>query len=355
MSPLLTEVWRLPTSGARGVTPFTIGERDFLAIPQLALDAEGTPPGMNGGDSGTDLLVLSREADGYVEYQRIPAPGGEDAEFFTISDEVFLAVASIRTGCGPYHYATDSVIHRWDGEKFLPFQEIPTYAAKQWRHFRIGGRNFLALAQGVTVRPEENRASVIFEWTGSGFEPFQTIDSSWSYNWHHFEVDGTHFLAHADHVARSVLFRWDGERFVEHQALAVSGGRAFATFHADGRLHLAVAVIDNDSLLYRWNGGMFTLHQVLDGPGGREFAVVGGYLFRVNFIVGPRENPVTRLESQIYEWKGKRLVEVEHFPTSGGTAVAVFGAEPLVAVSNSLTEDVRFRTDTVIYRFGGTL
>ena len=122
---LLTELWRIPTSGARGVTPFTIGDRDFLAIPQLAMDAEGTPPGMNGGDSVTDLLVLTREPDGYAEYQRIPAPGGEDAEVFTIGDDVFLAVASIRTGRGPYDYAIDSVVHRWDGEKFQPSdQEI---------------------------------------------------------------------------------------------------------------------------------------------------------------------------------------------------------------------------------------
>ncbi|MFI6096470.1 hypothetical protein ACIA8G_12990 [Lentzea sp. NPDC051213] len=348
---LLTELWRIPTSGARGVTPFTIGDQEFLAIPQLAMDAEGTPPGMNGGDSVTDLLVLLREADGYTEYQRIPAPGGEDAEVFSIGGEVFLAAASIRTGCGPYEYAINSVIHRWDGEKFLPFQEIPTYAAKQWKHFAIGDRDFLALAQGVAVRPEENRASVIFEWNGTEFVPFQVIDSQWSYNWHHFVAGDEHYLAHADHVVRSVLFRWNGDRFVEHQTLARSGGRAFATFHADGRLYLAVAVIDNDSLLYRWDNGVFTLHQVLDGPGGREWAVFGRHLIRVNFITGPRENPVTRLASQIYEWNGEELTVAETFPTSGGTAVSVYGVEPLVAISNSLTEDVRFRTDTVIYRW----
>jgi hypothetical protein len=346
---LLTELWRIPTSGARGVTPFTIGDREFLAIPQLAMDAEGTPAGMNGGDSDTDLLVFARETGGYAEYQRIPAPGGEDAEVFTIGGTVYLAVASIRTGRGPYRYATNSVIHRWDGEKFQPFQQIPTYAAKQWKHFRIDGRDFLALAQGVTVRPEDNRPSVIFEWNGEEFVPFQVVDSQWSYNWHHFLVDGEHYLAHADHAASSVLFRWTGDRFVEHQPLAKSGGRAFATFESDGLLHLAVAVIDHDSLLYRWDNGAFTLHQVLHGPGGREFAVFGGYLIRVNFITGPRENPVTRQESQIYEWDGEVLVDVAHFPTSGGTAVSVIG--DLVAVSNSLTEDVRFRTDTVIYRW----
>jgi hypothetical protein len=349
---LLTELWRIPACGARGVTPFTVGERDFLAIPQLAMDSVGSPAGMNGGDSVTDLLVLTREADGYVDYQRIPAPGGEDAEVFTIGTDIFLAVASIRTGRGPYDYAINSVIHRWDGAKFQPFQEIPTYAAKQWRHFTIGDRHFLALAQGVTAGSGQNRPSVIFEWDGGRFVPFQEITSQWSYNWHFFEVAGQHFLAHADNVEQSLLYRWDGDRFVAYQVLVDTGGRAFATFHPAGRTYLACAVLHTDSVLYRWEGDRFTLHQVLDGPGGRELAVIDDrYLIRVNFILGTRDTPVTRLESQVYEWDGELLADVEHFPTSGGTDVAVFGDEPLVAVSNSLTEDVRFSTDTVVYRF----
>ena len=349
---LLAEVCRIATSGARGVTPFTIGGRDFLAIPQLSADAPDTPAGMNGGDSDTELLVLTRDGDGYAQYQRIPAPGGEDAEFFTIGAEIFLAVASIRTGRGPYDYATESVIHRWDGTRFQPFQQVPTYAAKQWRHFAIADRHFLALAQGVSLHPEHNRPSVIFEWAGGKFVPFQEIRSQWSYNWHFFELDGMALLAHADHVEPSLLYRFDGDRFVEHQQLVDGGARAFATIQRAGVTYLAGAVLTADSLLYRWDGDRFVRHQVLDGPGGRELAVLDDrYLIRVNFIVGPREAPITQLASQIYEWDGDVLVDVERFPTSGGTDVAVYGTEPLVAVSNSLTADVRFSTDTIVYRF----
>jgi EPTP domain len=45
----------------------------------------------------------------------------------------------------------------------------------------------------------------------------------------------------------------------------------------------------------------------------------------------------------------------EEFSTAGGTDAAVFSADGklFVAVSNSLTVDVRFRTDTIIYRFNG--
>ena len=62
MRVTLTEVQRIPTWGARAVEPVQAGGRDLLAIPQLAKDVPGGPPGMNGGDSDTELLLLNRAA-----------------------------------------------------------------------------------------------------------------------------------------------------------------------------------------------------------------------------------------------------------------------------------------------------
>jgi len=357
----LEERMRIPTSGARAVAPFTLEGRSFLAIPQLSSDAPGTPAGMNGGDSDTDLLLLRRQGSGYVEHQRIPAPGGEDAEFFRVGDQALLAVASIRSGRGPYDYEVGSSIYSWDGRRFVKFQSVPTFAAKQWRHFEIDGRHFLGLAQGVSLpqHKDRNRPSVIFEWDGARFQPFQEIPSQWAYNWHHFQVAGQHFLAHADNRDPSRLYRWDGARFVEHQRLIETEGRAFADFTIDGDTYLACAVIDADSLLYRWAGDRFVQHQILPGAGGREWAVIERpdrlYLIRVNFITGGRENPVTALQSQLYQWVEGKLEVVEQFPTHGGTDVAVYpdGDDTLVAISNSLTPDLHFSTESVIYAFNG--
>jgi len=357
----LTERMRIPTSGARAVAPFTLEGRSYLAIPQLSADAPGTPEGMNGGNSDTDLLLLRREGAGYVEHQRIPAPGGEDAEFFRVGDQAFLAVASIRSGRGPYDYEVGSSIYSWDGRRFVKFQSVPTFAAKQWRHFEIDGRHFLGLAQGVSLpqHKDRNRPSVIFEWDGARFQPFQEIPSQWAYNWHHLVIGGQHFLAHADNRDPSRLYRWDGARFVEHQRLIETEGRAFADFTIDGDNYLACAVIDADSLLYRWSGDRFVSHQILPGAGGREWAVIERpdrlYLIRVNFITGGRENPTTALQSQLYQWIEGKLEVVEQFPTHGGTDVAVYpdGDDTLVAISNSLTPDLHFSTESVIYTFNG--
>ena len=192
MVPTLSELQRIPTSGARAVESFRVGDRDLLAIPQLALDVPGTPAGMNVGDSNTEMLILERRDGDYTPCATVPAPGGEDAEFFAIGGRRFLAAACIRTGSGPYDYDTESFVYEWTGERFELFWSVSTFAAKQWKHWTIGDRHFLGLAQGLALPQFEghNRSSVIFEWDGEQFVEFQIIPSQWAYNWHPFEIDG---------------------------------------------------------------------------------------------------------------------------------------------------------------------
>ncbi|MFJ6393868.1 hypothetical protein ACIQJT_40530 [Streptomyces sp. NPDC091972] len=356
----LIETQSIPTSGARAVEPFEVDGMRLLAIPQLAYDIPGSQIDMNGGDSDTDLLLLRRGDKEYEPFQRIPAPGGEDAEFFRIGERAFLAVASIRRGKGPYEYATDSHVLEWNGETFLPFQAFQGFAAKQWKHFSIGEQHFLALAQGVVVpgHEEDNRPSQIYHWDGERFTHLQDVDSKWGYNWHAFDLDGHHFLAYADHVRPSVLYRWNGERFEPHQDLADRHGRAFAHFSIEGTTYLLVARLQSQSQVLRWNGERFVVHQTLPGPGAREFAVAHGkdgtvYVVRVNFVLGTPADPTTALNSAIYQWQDDRLTLVETFATTGATDVATIpdGQELLLAVSNSLTADIRFASCTVLYRF----
>jgi hypothetical protein len=357
MNPHLTELTRIPTSGARAVEPFELDGMRLLAVPQLAVDVPGEPVNMNGGDSDTDLLLLRRTDDEYRPFQTLPAPGGEDAEFFRIGERAFLAVASIRTGNGPYVFATQSRVFEWTGEHFEEFQAFPSFAAKQWRHFTIEDQHFLALAQGVVSPGTENRASEIFRWDGSSFVRFQTIPAQWAYNWHHFTMDGQHYLAHADNVLPSNLYRWQGDSFVLVQELAAQHGRAFADFTVDGERYILVACLQSPSRVLRWDGGRFVEHQVLDGLGAREFAVVEGrtgtYVVRVNFVLGSREDPQPELKSQLYRWQDGKLVVVEEFVTTGAVDVAAYSDDDgvLLAVANALSPEVRFAADSVIYRF----
>jgi hypothetical protein len=356
---LLTEHQRLATSGARAVLAFHAGTQLYLAIPQLAVDIPGTPPYMNGGDSSTDMLLYRWSGGRLIEDGRLPVPGGEDALFFQIDGVEFLATASIRTGNGPYDLNVDSILYRRAGGKWEVFQRFPTFAAKQWHYFTVGNRRFLALAQGVTIEgpvARNPRHSRIFEWDGSKFVDFQALDGGWGYNWVDFDLDGRHFLGYADHSSPSVLLEWNGASFAPFQELSQQGGRAFKVFRVDGQVWLAFANLTGESCLYRWHAGHFTSHQSLGGPGAREFALVqtesSTFLVKINFILGTPANPKTDLTSCIYQWRQGQFAAVEEFPTSGATDAAVFTADGqrYLAVSNSLSHDIRFREDTVIYR-----
>jgi hypothetical protein len=360
MPVTITEVQRIPTSGARAVEPVRVAGHDLIAIPQLAKDVPGGPPGMNGGDSDTELLLLSWNGARFEPWAALSAPGGEDAEFFTVGDRSFLAVASIRTGAGPYELDTTSTIFEWQGDRFVRFQDVPTYAAKQWKHWQIGGRHFLGLAQGVIGHGQDSsRDSVVYEWDGSAFTEFQRIPSRWAYNWHAFEAGGEFFVAHAEHAGPSMLYRWDGALLQPHQVLAEQSGRAFVSFDDDGDSYLAVACIFTPTRLLRWDGAEFAEEQVLDGLGARELAVAhcGGrtLLVRINFILGTPADPRPELDSQVYEWSGGKLHEVATFPTCGGTDVAVLRSGAGNAdsvefiVTNSLTPELRFAAPTVRY------
>ncbi len=358
MTMVVTEVQRVATSGARAVESFRAGGLDLIAIPQLAVDVAGGPVGMNAGDSTTDLLLLRRTADGYTEHARLPAPGGEDAEFFTIGERSFLAVASIRTGSGPYIYTVESTIFEWSGVGFAPFQSISTYAAKQWKHWEIDGRHFLGLAQGVDLPhlTGPNRDSVVFEWDGTRFVEGQVIPSAWAYNWHPLRVAEEFFVAHADHLRPSVLYRWDGTRLVAHQELVERAGRAFADFTVGPDHYLMVASLEEPVQVLRWDGKEFRLVQTLAGLGARELTVVetagGLFVIRVNFILGTPADPDPILTSQVYGWQHGELQLVAEFPTCGGTDAAVVSTGPdgiEFVVSNSLSPTLRFATDSVRY------
>jgi hypothetical protein len=218
------------------------------------------------------------------------------------------------------------------------------------------------LAQGVTlghIEATNPRTSRIYEWNGLRFDEFQTLEGMWGYNFESFEIAGQSFLAYADHVGESVLLAWDGSSFRPLQSFAEKGGRCFRYFTANGEGYLGFANIQGDSTLYRWGGKEFSPCQNLSGPGGREFCVVRTnanlYVVQINFIQGEPSAPRTNLMSRVFKWTDEKLVLVEEFPTAGATDAAVFCGDGalFVAVSNSLTADVRFRTDTIIYRFNG--
>jgi EPTP domain len=359
---LLTPLQQLPTSGARAAEVFTTAEGTFLAVPQLARDVPGELPYMNGGDSDIEMPIYRWQDGRFIEAETLPLPGGEDAEYFEIDGRRFLAVAGIRTGNGPYDLDTDAVVYERIDHTWVPLQHFPVFAAKQWFAFSFDSRHFLALAQGAVVDgvvPKHPRESRLFEWNGERFEPFQTFDGQWGYNFAFVSFRGEHYLAYADHVSGSSIQRWNGERFVPQQTFTENGGRAFRFFETDGTLWMLHANLLKHTTLYRFDGTQFVPEQVLGAAGGRELCLIDGkdarYLVRVCFITGTPKAPVVVPQSEIFRWRDDRFELVGEFETSGATDAASFAldGQRYLVVSNSLSEGIRFRTDSTVYRFDG--
>jgi hypothetical protein len=356
---LLTLHQRLATSGARAAHVFGLDGELYLAVPQLSEDIEGQAAHMNAGNSDIDAPIFRWSEGRFVDDTQLPCPAGEDAQIFHRNGETYLAFANLRTGSGPYEANTNSLIYRRDAGGWTLAHEIPTYGAKQWHYFSFDGRDFLALAQGLTVphyQPLGHGRSAILEWKADAWQEIQILGGRWGYNWQYFEVGAHRFLAYADHVGPSLVYRWDGTSFIPYQSFAEKSGRAFRHFVHEGEDWLAFAAIDGASTLYRWNGELFIEHQPLGGAGGREYELIesehGLFLVRVCFIEGSPQAPKTDLISQIFKWQDGKFELVEEFPTFGATDASFFRADgkDYLAVSNSLTPDVRFRQDMVIYQ-----
>ena len=146
-----------------------------------------------------------------------------------------------------------------------------------------------------------------------------------------------------------------------HQELLQRVGRAFADFAVGADHYLLVAGLEEPVRLLHWADGRFETVQTLPGLGARELTVVrhSGRLFviRVNFILGTPRDPEPALSSQVYAWDDGRLGLVAEFPTCGGTdATVVATGESSVefVVSNSLSPDLRFATESVVYALSWT-
>lgn len=360
---LLNIQQQLATSGARSAVPYQLDGQLYLAIPQLAEDNQGQAPNMNGGNSDIYAQIFQWNGQEFQAYQQIPCHGGESMNFFTIGNQAFMALANIRSGDYPtYNYNTYSQVYTWDGHKWYPFQQFKTFACKNCYSFTIEERHFLAFAEGVYFPDQDpaiDTSSHIYEWKDGRFELFQSLPGKWGYGWTLIETAQQIYLAFADHVGSSILYKWQDGQFASSQEFATSGGgRHFLGFHLDGDDYLAFAILTEKSMIYRLENGQYVPYQTLEeGVGGRNFHLLqhqnNTYLFRTNFITGTKDAPITEMKSQIYQWKEKKFTVAQEYTTLGGTESSPFQVNDqiYVAVSNSLSKEVRFSTPTNIYRF----
>ncbi|XP_018091592.1 thrombospondin-type laminin G domain and EAR repeat-containing protein [Xenopus laevis] len=285
--------------------------------------------------------VLYRWTDGkFVVYQYFTTYQAQTWKYFTIGKRIFLALANLeRNEDGTEH----SIIYKWNPVKlkFLPYQKIRTYSARDWEAFHIDGDTFLAVANHREGN-NHNINSVIYKWNSSSglFEVNQTIPTSGAYDWEFFSIGPYYFLVVANTFngtstnIQSTIYIRLGNSFRPFQSMMTSGASDWEFFRIQDRFFLAVANSHSydigtqgpknfyviNSTIYELNitGQQFEKFQdiLTLSAVDWEFFTLGEDYFLV--VANSFDGSSFSVNSVIYRWQGyEGFVAAHYLPTYG--------------------------------------
>ncbi|XP_053326716.1 thrombospondin-type laminin G domain and EAR repeat-containing protein [Spea bombifrons] len=285
--------------------------------------------------------VLYRWIDGkFKVHQYFITNEAQAWKHFTIGKRIFLALANFERNDKGEEF---SVIYKWNPKKmkFLQYQKIRTYSARDWEAFHIDGDTFLVVANHREDN-NHNINSVIYKWNAvSGlFEINQTIPTSGAYDWEFFIIGPYPFLVVANTFngtstnINSHIYVWLGGAFRLFQSITTFGASDWEFFRIQGRFFLAVANSHSydvgtqelknlyviNSTIYELNitGQLFVKFQdiLTYSAVDWEFFTVGEDYFLV--VANSFDGSSFSVNSVIYRWQGyEGFVAAHYLPTYG--------------------------------------
>ena len=270
-------------------------------------------------------MIMASESRIFKLSSELPNSGAaHDVEPFTINGDYYIAVAKYRV------HTADSIIYKWNGAGFDKYQTVPTSGAFDLEAFHVNGKAYLAVANNKNETSNYHVASVIHQWNGTRFVPFQTIPTHGATAIKFFDIDNTQFLAivNAKATVNSLIIRkWNGAEFVAFQTLNTSTAYDVEHFAIDGRDYLAVANhrrsnrpgYSTNSHIYEWSGSKFEEYQTIHVIGSKDVhAFSAGNRHFLIFANHSHTNKSSRSRSMIYEWKSssKQFVSSQIIPTN---------------------------------------
>ncbi|XP_028809761.1 thrombospondin-type laminin G domain and EAR repeat-containing protein isoform X2 [Denticeps clupeoides] len=283
---------------------------------------------------------IYRWRDGRFElHQNITTFEAHSWKHFIIGNKVFLVVSNSR---GPVSSGKEaSVIYKWSDkkQKFLRYQTLETYSARDWEAFHIQNQAFLAVANHRKGNGEHKINSVIYKWNPGtrAFEVNQTILTSGAYDLEFFTVGPYHFLAVAnafDGTSTSIdstIYIWLRGAFQHFQTIRTFGATDWEMFRIGDRVFLAVA---NGHMLYMHGKSLYAINSTiyeldLNAQMFLRFQDIGTYsavdweFFTLGdehfLVVANSYNGLSySLNSVIYRWQGyEGFVPIHWLPTIG--------------------------------------
>uniref|UniRef100_A0A670ZWR0 Thrombospondin type laminin G domain and EAR repeats n=1 Tax=Pseudonaja textilis TaxID=8673 RepID=A0A670ZWR0_PSETE len=326
------------------------------------------------GNEWISMLEVEERLDYLEEYQRL-ATNSETLgiEIFVIPMVgLFVATANRFTPPG-------SAIYKWIDEKFVPYQNLPTYQAQSWEFFTVGKKLFLVVAN-LDQNPRGHEFSIIYKWNyrKEKFTVFQRIATHSARDWEAFVIDGETFLAVANHRKgdnhniNSVIYRWNSKRgiFEANQTIPTSGAYDWEFFTIGPYSFLVVANTFNGtstkiySNIYIWLNGGFQLFQSILTFGAADWEVF--YIQNRVFLAVANSHsydsstlpPINTfaINSSIYELNitAQLFVKFQDIPTYSALDWEFFsvGEDSFLVVANSY-DGVTFSVNSIIYRWQG--
>lgn len=330
-------------------------------------------------EAPTNAPELPRRLDYIDYYQDIRTPGPSiDVELFTIDGEgTFAVFASSR----PRKSKKDiSIVYKWRKKKFVFYQRLNTDAAQCWKFFAIDNNFFLAVANyGKDSRVQGN--STIFKWhkRRKRFKEFQIIPTWTARDFEHFVMNDKHYLAVANHakgssqMVDSGIYIWSTKlrRFKLFQNIMTTGAYDWTYFSVNGYHFLAAAqAFDGfstltDSRIYVLQDKQFVLFQTMETNGATdlEYFQIGDSVFLAvanAYNYGPQNIDKKQeylTNSTIYKLdKGRRVFKtfqtIETFSAVDWEFVTI-GDEHFLIVSNAQNRALEGDHLTSIYKWRG--
>jgi len=298
MVDVVSVLQKIDTKGAMDWEYFEMGGDSFLAVANF-----------NTGPSFITESVIyrfSKEDAAFKVFQEITTEAIRDFEHFAIDGIHYLVSAN---QLSDIHYNTTSILYRYNESvsRFQQFQVFATYGGTSWESFSINGSSFIAVTNMLNGSSYDIPSEVYrFNSSTDSFELYQQIITHGAVQWKHFEIHADHFLVVANHyngtsyLMKSVVYRYNNTaaKFEPFQVFDTLGALAWEHFTMNGTDFLALAnhfdggTHDISSFLFWYNAATakFEVYQEFAeiGASDWEYFQIGDHHFLAlaNYILG---------------------------------------------------------------------
>ena len=238
---------KLSTKGASHFTFFTINGEKYLAVANQYDDSTHS----------IKSVIYKWTSSKFNKFQEIATEGGYGCTAFVINSDTFIAFANHYNS--QQNYSVQSTVLKWSGGRFVKFQSLQTYGARDVKSFNVNSHTFLAFANHQSGKSSLNIDFFIYKWNGNMFVLFQSIPTRGALAWHPFVISGQTYLGVAQYkYAKSVVYQAAGAHFIKYQEITTHAAHSMTSLEYKGYTFLAVANYHNsatyniNSALYKW-------------------------------------------------------------------------------------------------------